>query len=76
MNARSVTALIAATVLSVIPASAKAGDVELVYAYGGSFDLRIPADLDASKGWMKDAGFTSARTEPLVGPDSMVIGIK
>jgi hypothetical protein len=27
-------------------------------------------------GWMKAAGFTSARTEALVGPDSMVIGIK
>lgn len=27
-------------------------------------------------GWMKDAGFTSARVEHLVGPDSMVVGIK
>jgi hypothetical protein len=27
-------------------------------------------------GWMKDAGFSSTRVEPLVGPDSMVIGIK
>ena len=27
-------------------------------------------------GWMKDAGFTSTRVEPLVGPDSMVIGVK
>lgn len=27
-------------------------------------------------GWMKDAGFREARVEPLVGPDSMVIGIK
>jgi hypothetical protein len=27
-------------------------------------------------GWMKEAGFSSARVEPLVGPDSMVIGIK
>jgi hypothetical protein len=27
-------------------------------------------------GWMKEAGFTSARVEHLVGPDSMVIGIK
>ncbi|MEZ5291148.1 MAG: methyltransferase [Vicinamibacterales bacterium] len=26
--------------------------------------------------WMRDAGFTSTRVEPLVGPDSMVIGIK
>ena len=27
-------------------------------------------------GWMRAAGFTSTRVEPLVGPDSMVIGIK
>jgi len=27
-------------------------------------------------GWMKEVGFTSARVEHLVGPDSMVIGIK
>ena len=27
-------------------------------------------------GWMKDAGFRQTRTEHLVGPDSMVIGIK
>ena len=27
-------------------------------------------------GWMKDAGFSTTRVEPLVGPDSMVIGIK
>jgi len=25
---------------------------------------------------MKEAGFSSTRVEPLVGPDSMVIGIK
>ncbi|MGA9063300.1 MAG: methyltransferase [Terracidiphilus sp.] len=27
-------------------------------------------------GWMKDAGFSQARVEHLVGPDSMVVGIK
>jgi hypothetical protein len=27
-------------------------------------------------GWMKEAGFSQTRVEPLVGPDSMVIGIK
>src|SRR6185295_3913641 len=27
-------------------------------------------------GWMKDAGFAETRVEHLVGPDSMVIGIK
>ena len=26
--------------------------------------------------WMKEAGFASTRVEHLVGPDSMVIGIK
>ena len=26
--------------------------------------------------WMKEAGFREARVEHLVGPDSMVIGIK
>jgi hypothetical protein len=28
------------------------------------------------QGWMKDAGFCRTRVEHLVGPDSMVIGIK
>jgi hypothetical protein len=27
-------------------------------------------------GWMKEAGFTNTRVEHLIGPDSMVIGIK
>ena len=27
-------------------------------------------------GWMKEAGFRETRVEHLVGPDSMVIGIK
>ena len=27
-------------------------------------------------GWMKDAGFREIRVEPLLGPDSMAIGIK
>jgi len=26
--------------------------------------------------WMKEAGFSATRVEPLVGPDSMVIAIK
>lgn len=28
------------------------------------------------KGWMREAGFSSTRVEPLIGSDSMVIGIK
>jgi subtilisin-like proprotein convertase family protein len=35
------------------PAGADMGEVS--WTYGGSFDLRIPADPDASKGWMNDA---------------------
>ena len=27
-------------------------------------------------GWMKEAGFSTTRVEHLVGPDSMVIGVK
>ncbi|MFQ6538604.1 MULTISPECIES: methyltransferase [Aphanothece] len=27
-------------------------------------------------GWMREAGFSSTRVEPLVGPDAMVIGVK
>jgi len=38
----------------------------------GGFDY-IGADCI---GWMKEAGFSEARVEHLVGPDSMVIGIK
>lgn len=38
----------------------------------GGFDY-TGADCAA---WMTEAGFTATRTEPLVGPDSMVIGIK
>ena len=38
----------------------------------GGFDYTGP---DCS-GWMKEAGFSLTRVEPLVGPDSMVIGIK
>ena len=39
---------------------------------GGGFDY-TGADC---VGWMKDAGFRDTRVEHLVGPDSMVIGIK
>jgi len=38
----------------------------------GGFDY-TGADCSA---WMREAGFSSTRVEPLVGPDSMVIGIK
>ncbi len=38
----------------------------------GGFDY-TGADCE---GWMRAAGFSATRVEPLVGPDSMVIGIK
>ncbi|MEO8483810.1 MAG: methyltransferase [Acidobacteriota bacterium] len=38
----------------------------------GGFDY-TGADCE---GWMREAGFTRTRVEPLVGPDSMVVGIK
>ncbi len=43
----------------------------LIETYGG-FDY-TGADC---MGWMRDAGFREARVEHLVGPDSMVVGIK
>jgi hypothetical protein len=38
----------------------------------GGFDY-TGADCTA---WMKEAGFSATRVEPLIGPDSMVVGIK
>jgi hypothetical protein len=38
----------------------------------GGFDF---TGADCS-GWMKEAGFSSTRVEPLAGPDGMVIGVK
>lgn len=43
----------------------------LIETYGG-FDY-TGADCE---GWMRDAGFRETRVEHLVGPDSMVVGIK
>jgi hypothetical protein len=42
--------------------------------------IETPGGFDytgaACSEWMKEAGFSSTRVEPLVGPDSMVVGIK
>jgi len=42
--------------------------------------IETPAGFDYTgadcSGWMKEAGFSQTRVEKLVGPDSMVIGIK
>jgi hypothetical protein len=56
MNARANAALpvmvsvLLCGVLAVAPARA-----ETVWFYGGSFDLAIPADPEATRGWMDDA---------------------
>jgi hypothetical protein len=42
--------------------------------------IKTPAELDYTgadcQGWMNEAGFHETRVEHLVGPDSMVIGIR
>jgi hypothetical protein len=42
--------------------------------------IETPSGFDYTgadcSGWMREAGFASTRVQPLVGPDSMVIGIK
>lgn len=42
--------------------------------------IETPAGFDYTgadcAAWMKEAGFSATRVEPLVGPDSMVVGIK
>jgi hypothetical protein len=42
--------------------------------------IETPAGFDYTgadcAGWMTEVGFSSTRVEPLVGPDSMVIGVK
>lgn len=42
--------------------------------------IETPAGFDYTgadcAAWMKEAGFSGTRVEPLVGPDSMVVGIK
>jgi hypothetical protein len=42
--------------------------------------IETPGGFDYSgadcMGWMKEAGFKEMRVEHLIGPDSMVVGIK
>ena len=42
--------------------------------------IETPAGFDFTgadcQGWMREVGFRSTRVEALVGPDSMVIGVK
>ena len=49
-----------ALVLSAAPELARAGGTNIVYTYGGSFNQRIPADPNATRGWMQDAVLTVA----------------
>lgn len=50
---RSVAA--AAVLLSILSGPAFGAGTSLVYTYGGSFNLRIPADPAETRGWMQDA---------------------
>jgi hypothetical protein len=42
--------------------------------------LETPGGFDYTgedrQAWLREAGFSKTRVEPLVGPDSMVIGLK
>ena len=42
--------------------------------------IETPGGFDYTRAdcasWVKEAGFSAVRVEPLVGPDSMVIGTK
>jgi hypothetical protein len=53
-------------------------------AFGLLMSLNMLIETDAGfdftgadcQGWMKDAGFSSSRIEPLTGPDSMAVAVK
>jgi subtilisin-like proprotein convertase family protein len=49
------SAAAAAVLLSVVSGPAFGAGTSLVYTYGGGFDLKIPADPAATRGWMQDA---------------------
>ena len=51
----AVVLLVAIPALSGHGGRANADTVEISWTYGGQFDLRIPADPEASQGWMDDA---------------------
>ena len=58
MSARISIPVAVAIVLWVAPGIVLAGGTSLVYTYGGRFDLQIPADATATRGWMQDAVVT------------------
>lgn len=47
--------LVATAFLLAISGDAFAGGTSLVYTYGGGFNLKIPTDPAATRGWMQDA---------------------
>jgi hypothetical protein len=49
------TFALAASILFGVGALPGSAGAEPVLCYGGSFDLPIPADADATRGWMQDA---------------------
>jgi hypothetical protein len=51
----TVSPVAAVVILLGLSASLEAGDSTVCLTFGGQFDQRIPADPDASKGWMDDA---------------------
>lgn len=55
MRAFAFFAVAAAISLSAAARPARAGGTSLVYTYSGRFDLRIPAEAGATRGWMADA---------------------
>lgn len=47
--------VVAALVLSLIYGSVAVGHIDVVYVYGGTFNLPIPAQSGDTKGWMQNA---------------------
>lgn len=55
MRVRVTVCTFIASMSLILCAPVRAGYDAATYSFGGSFDLRIPADPGASKGWMDDA---------------------
>jgi len=52
---RAYCAVVVGIVLSVVPGFVRGNSTNLVYTYGGQFNLRIPSNSSESRGWMQDA---------------------
>lgn len=55
MKTRVCFLAVAAIALSVVSRPVRGDGTSLVYTYGGSFNLAIPADSAETRGWMQDA---------------------